>query len=148
MTEYTTHRHPTSGEIYAVELEDGDIVAAAGPLHSDDPTDEDSLFGWISNVDIDTAQLDADTLAGRVHVEFVTDMPGEPPTLFVKLPSDDGSGDILAQYPIDDPEGDEVNIEEELAKVGLRPFGNPGELNFPRSRWAMGEFSILGVATR
>ena len=64
---YTYERlaDPGSGEVYAVQLtHDGRIVAAAGPLHYEDPTDPYSLYGWISNAGPD-AREDGAWLANR-----------------------------------------------------------------------------------
>lgn len=48
--EITTAQHPKTAEHYAVAVdEDGKIIEAAGPLYYKDPTDEDSLYGWLAN---------------------------------------------------------------------------------------------------
>lgn len=45
----TTVSHPTSGETYAVEIHNGLIVRAAGPLNHGDTVDDDSIESWLSN---------------------------------------------------------------------------------------------------
>jgi hypothetical protein len=45
----TTVSHPTSGETYAVEMHDGIIVRAAGPLPQGEAIDDRSLESWLTN---------------------------------------------------------------------------------------------------
>ena len=54
---YTTAQHPTSGETYAVLIEDGVIIEAAGPLGQDRPDnpDEDYIFDCLSNNSVTAA---------------------------------------------------------------------------------------------
>ena len=48
-TVVTTITHPVSGEKFAVRMAVGTIFEAAGPMHYSDPTDQDSLEGWLQN---------------------------------------------------------------------------------------------------
>lgn len=57
---YTTIKHPTSGEVYAVELDDESrIIRAAGPLHHSDPTDTGSLQDYLDNQVSEDVEMDA-----------------------------------------------------------------------------------------
>lgn len=63
--EYGTVKHPKSGDVYAVQIIDGRIAQAAGPLHHKDPTDTGSIMqAIINNPD---ANEDGAWLEGEVH---------------------------------------------------------------------------------
>lgn len=62
----TTAQHPTSGETFAVRMVDGIIKHAAGPLHHDDPTDEESLAAWLANADLEDTLHDGGWLQGEI----------------------------------------------------------------------------------
>lgn len=65
-SEITTVQHPTSGDIYAVRIEDGVIAEAAGPLYHSDARDVDSLTGWLAN-NSTTAREDGAWLQGEIE---------------------------------------------------------------------------------
>lgn len=46
---YTTVKHPKSGEYYAVQMTEGRIEKAAGPLHHSDPINTDAIEQAIVN---------------------------------------------------------------------------------------------------
>lgn len=57
--------HPRSGDLYAVRRAAGVIIEAAGPVASDDPLDDDSLYQWLSN-HADTAAEDGEWLQAAI----------------------------------------------------------------------------------
>lgn len=67
--QYTTRQHPTSGETYAVRLDDGQIAAVAGPLHHTDRRDDAALAMWIANAAPGDAEDDAAWLRAELGQE-------------------------------------------------------------------------------
>ena len=64
---YATVKHPTSGDVYAVELdESGAVVRAMGPLHHSDPTDTASLQDILDNQASGQTEDDAAWLRGEL----------------------------------------------------------------------------------
>lgn len=62
----TAMRHPKSGDLFAVEVDDdGQVVRAAGPLHHALPDDEQTLREWLDNAP--DADLDGEWLAREVE---------------------------------------------------------------------------------
>jgi hypothetical protein len=65
--QYTTANHPATGETFAVGLDDGEIVIAAGPLHHDESRASDDLGDYLGNQSAGDLADDAEWLRAAIR---------------------------------------------------------------------------------